>query len=57
MYVTYLPCVQYLRSAWFLDGRTSTLVIIVFLKGTYMLLKLIECITYDTQETFEFYRP
>ena len=24
--LTYLPCVQYSHSAWFLDGRTSTLV-------------------------------
>ena len=29
--LTYLPCVQYSHSAWFLDGRTSTLVSIVML--------------------------
>ena len=26
MILTYLPCVQYLHSAWFLDGRTSIFV-------------------------------
>ena len=28
--LTYLPCVQYSHSAWFLDGRTSTLICIYF---------------------------
>ena len=34
-----VTCVQYLHSAWFLDGRTSILVILQTLIDNYCILK------------------